>query len=409
MQVFKAGIRIVAKHPLYLLIYTVFLSFMGVFMASSLSFGAPDDAAFAPYDTKFSVIDRDGSALSAGLAGFLDEQGTEVALEDTGMALQDAVAKRQSAYTVIVPEGFGEAFAQAARTGGKAPVLDTVYSYYSAEGSLMDQQVAEYLGIAWAYAGLVEDAPLASIAQHAGDAMRESAQVESVQVKSGSPESQRFVFYLQWGTYTMFASIIVCVGVLSATLNRTDLRRRNLVAPMPLPSYGLQVGAAGFLVMAAVWLWSLALGFAVFGDAAAQISGPGLALMTVASFAFATVPLSVGHLLGQLGVSEFASNAIGNIAGMVISFLGGAWVSFDLLDPAVQAVAHFSPAYWYTNALQSAADMGAATPEAVLGVAANIGMLLLFTAAIFAIAAVAGRLRRQSAEAGGNAAAEAVA
>ena len=136
-----------------------------------------------------------------------------------------------------------------------------------------------------------------------------------------------------------------------------------------------------------------------------MISGPGLALMVAASFVFATIPLSVGYLLGQLGVGEFASNALGNILGMVISFLGGAWISFDLLDPSVQTLAHFSPAYWYTGALQAAADMGAATPEAVMPILENMGVMLLFSAAIFAVALVAGRLRMQSSEAGGNAAA----
>ena len=78
-------------------------------------------------------------------------------------------------------------------------------------------------------------------------------------------------------------------------------------------------------------------------------------------------------------MGEFASNALGNILGMVISFLGGAWISFDLLDPSVQMLAHFSPAYWYTGALQAAADMGAATPEAVIPILENMGVMLLFT------------------------------
>ena len=41
------------------------------------------------------------------------------------------------------------------------------------------------------------------------------------------------------------------------TLNRTDLRRRNLVSPLPSLSYGLQLAASSLLVMTAVWpeLW----------------------------------------------------------------------------------------------------------------------------------------------------------
>ncbi len=403
MQVFKTAVKTVLRHPMYLLVYAVFLSFMGVFIASGLTFGGLDDSEYTPYETKYSVIDRDGSAFSQGLAAFLAEHGTEVPLEDTEIALQDAAALGQSSYTLIIPEGYGEAFVEAARAGDDAPTLDTVYSYYSVEGNLMDQNVGEYLGIARAYAGLAGDASMSAIVNHADDVMRESAQVESVQVGGSSSEAQRFVFFLQWGTYTLFASIIVCVGVLMTALNRTDLRRRNLASPLPTLSYGAQVGAASFLVMVAVWLWTICLGLTVFHDAVAQISGTGLALMILASFVFATIPLSVGYLLGQLGVGEFASNALGNILGMVISFLGGAWISFDLLDPSVQALAHFSPAYWYTNALQSAADMTAATPETLMPVLGNLGVMLLFTVAIFAVALVAGRLRVQSSEAGGNA------
>lgn len=403
MQVFKTAIRTVLRHPMYLIVYAGFLSLMGVLIASGLTFGSADDTGFSPYVTKFAVIDRDGSTFSEGLTAYLRGQGTEVSVEDNEMALQDAVAKGQSAYTLIIPEGFGNALADAARTGGEPPTLDTVYSYYSTEGNLMDQMVNEYLSIASAYAGLEGTASLGDIVKHTDEIMAKTAETASVETGGTSSEAQRFVFYLQWGTYTLFASIIVCVGVLTTTLNRTDLRRRNLVSPVSSLSYGLQMAAGSLLVMGAVWLWTICLGLVVFGKAASMISDVGLVLIIVASFVFATVPLSVGYLLGQLGVGEFASNALGNILGMVISFLGGAWISFDLLDPSVQAIAHFSPAYWYTNALQGAADMTTASPDAMISILVNVGVLLLFTAAIFAVGLVVGHLRVQSSEAGGNA------
>lgn len=138
MQVFKTAIKTVLRHPMYLIVYAGFLSMMGVFIASGLTFGGTNDSEFSPYETKFAVIDRDGSALSDGLAAYLREQGIEVPIEDSQMALQDAVAKGQSSYILIVPEGFGDAFVEAARTGDELPTLETVYSFYSTEGSLMD-------------------------------------------------------------------------------------------------------------------------------------------------------------------------------------------------------------------------------------------------------------------------------
>lgn len=403
MQVFKAALRTVLRHPLYLLVYAAFLSLMGVFMASGLSFGGSDAAAFVPYETTFSIIDRDSSDFSQELAAYLRTCGIEVPIEDTRTALQDAVAKGQSSYVLIVPPGFGEALMDAARSGKEAPVLQTVYSYYSLEGSLVDQEVNEYLNLAHAYAGLLPHAPQAAVAQAATQAMGTSAQVQTVEWGSANAGSQRFVFYLSWGTYTLFAAIIVSVGMLMGTLNRTDLRRRNLVSPVTPLKYGLQVGAASLLVTVGVWLWTIGVGLAVFHESAAHVSGTGLTLMLASSLAFAAIPLAVGCLLGQLGVGEFASNAVGNIAGMAVSFLGGVWVSLDLLDPTMQAIAHFSPAYWYTDALQREAGLTSPTLDALMPILGDLGVMLLFAAAIFAVALVVGRMRAQSAEAGGNA------
>ena len=85
MQVFKTAIKTVLRHPMYLIVYAGFLSMMGVFIASGLTFGGTNDSEFSPYETKFAVIDRDGSALSDGLAAYLREQGIEVPIEDSQM------------------------------------------------------------------------------------------------------------------------------------------------------------------------------------------------------------------------------------------------------------------------------------------------------------------------------------
>ena len=41
---------------------------------------------------------------------------------------------------------------------------------------------------------------------------------------------------------------------------------------------------------------------------------------------FALVPLALAFALAQLRMSEEGLNALGNIGGMLMSFLGGAWV-----------------------------------------------------------------------------------
>ena len=106
MQVFKCAMRIVRGNLVFLLVYLVGLSFMGLFIAQSFSFDTVDQALDqdAP---DFAVIDRDDSELSRALAAFLDGRGVAVEVEDSRVAVQDAVAKGEVDYLLVVPEGFG--------------------------------------------------------------------------------------------------------------------------------------------------------------------------------------------------------------------------------------------------------------------------------------------------------------
>ena len=64
MSTFKTALRMALAHPFYLLIYTVFISLMGVFIAASVSWNSSQLTEYKPYDTNVIVVDRDNSDLS---------------------------------------------------------------------------------------------------------------------------------------------------------------------------------------------------------------------------------------------------------------------------------------------------------------------------------------------------------
>lgn len=404
MQAFKAALRIVANHPVYLLVYVGFLSLMGVFITSSINVGV-DGTEYTASKAPFAVIDRDGSPLSESLTTFLSQQGESVEVADDPFALQDAVATGQVRYLLIVPEGYGEEFMEAARAGDAEPTLESSFSYGTMAGTLVDEQVNQYLGLVRAAAALEPDAPAASVLARADEAAAATAEVETMQTPSGAAPADQFAFYLQWGTYTMTAAVVVCVGLLMSAFNRTDLYRRNLVSPMSSLRLGMQKAGASLLVTALVWAISSGIGLAAFGSSLTDVPPAAVALTLACAFVFALVPLTIGFLLGQLGASEMMANAVGNITGMVMSFLGGAWISIELMGPEIQTVSRFIPTSWYTDAVSKSVhltDMSLASVAPVLG---DMGIVLLFAAALFAVALVAGRVRMRSSEAGGNAAA----
>ena len=404
MRVFRYALTVCARHPIYLVIYVGFLSLMGLFMAGGLTFGAESDD-FAATEVPFTVVDRDGGAIAAGLAEFLDGQGEAVEVPDEARALQDAAATGRTNYLLVIPGGFGDAFMESARAGEEAPVLECVFSFESMQAMLVDTQVTQYLGLLRAAAALAPDADQDAVVARADAAAAAKAPVEVARAPEAAVGADRFVFYLMWSAYPLTAAIVVSVGIIMGAFNRTDVRRRVLVSAESGLGLGVQKALAGVVVTVGVWAVIMAVGLAAFADAAACLPAPTVALALFAELLFALTPLALGFLLGQLGVSETASNSVGNIVGIVFTFFGGAWVSLSLLPEAVRVVAAFSPVYWLTEALNACVVAGSDSAAALADALPCLGVLVLFAAALFATALVAGRLRAQSGQAGGNAAA----
>lgn len=420
MTIFKGALRVALRHPVYLLVYAVWLSLLGLLIASSLSVANADEG-FESYTADIAIVDRDGSELSNGLAAYLGERCTIVPVDDDGFALQDIVATGAADCLFVIPEGFGEGYLDAARNDGLgtgageaggagdgtdgAPLIEAAYGYQAMSGALANEDANRFLELVAAAAALDPEAPTAALVEQANDAAGEKAGLETVVAADASVPADRFAFYLQWSTYTLTAAIVVCVGVLMGSFNRTDLRRRNLSSPVGTLSLGLQLGLGCLFVGVLVWAFSVGLGLAAFGWTLSGITPAAMALTLLASLVFSLVPMSIGFLLGQLGAGESIANAVGNVLGLVMSFLGGAWISLDLLSPEVQAASMFVPTSWFNDAVHRALHLESLTPDALAPLMADMGIVLLFAVACFAVALAVGKLRTRTAEAGGNAAA----
>ena len=221
MQACRYALEVVAKHPIYLLVYVGFLSLMGLFITSGV-YPPATSAGYESAEVPFAVIDRDQSDLSRSVAAFLEERGTSVEVADEARACQDAVATGLVDYLLIVPAGFEEGYLAAARDGGDGPHLETVFSFQSMAATLVDTQVNQYLGLVRAAAVLEPDAsPEALVAQAEASAQKEP-RIEEVSVPGAAVGSEAFVFYLMWSAYPLTVAVVVSVGILMGAFNRTD-------------------------------------------------------------------------------------------------------------------------------------------------------------------------------------------
>ncbi|RLP06341.1 ABC transporter permease [Propionibacterium australiense] len=388
MSIFKCSLRIIAAHRGYILIYLFLLSMLGVLTGSSSGQDAVQVLDEVP---TVAVIDRDGSQLSRGLGTYVESSGDPAPLDDDRRAMQDATAQNRIQYILIIPKGYEEEFCDAARQGRDAPVLDTIVSYESASGSLMDVRARAWLNQVYAYLSSGTDGPGRAVAL-AEEAMTREAQAELITPDS-TPLPDPLVVFAKFSTYPLFAFAVVAVSTLTTALGRRPMRSRIDAAPVSGLTRSTGVLCACLVVGVVGWAWIVGLGLTVFGPENASGSAPLLGIVALALLAYVLVASAVGFLLGQLGLGENASNAVANIAGMTLSFLSGTWVPVDYMPSAVISASRFTPCYWVNQAITGAADSVSTATGSLAPPLADCGVCALFAVAVLVTGLALGRSR----------------
>lgn len=393
MTTFRTSMRIAAGHRLYILIYLLVLSQIG--LLTGLAMGSQGNAALSDERANVAVIDRDGSVLSRGIASYVQSTGATCDLKDERRAMQDAIAQGCAEYILIIPAGYGAALEEASTSqDGPLPEVEVVMSESSADGPLMDQRVNAYLNQLHEYLATGTIGAQQAV-ELADSSIQETARAELIANVSGSiPES--LTIYATMSIYPLLTFPAVIIAILMASLGRRPVRSRILASPETSITRSLGLLGACVAVGLVGWAWICVLGLVVFGLPVLSTAAPLLGVVALALLAYTMVGVSVGFLLGQLNVSENWANMIGNISGMVLVFLAGGWVPSEFLPERVVELSRLTPGYWAAHAIQGAYKSLTQTPEDLLPLVADCGVCALFAVAIGCVAVMVGRARARA-------------
>ncbi|MGN0056560.1 MAG: ABC transporter permease [Atopobiaceae bacterium] len=417
MTTFRTYLRIIWAHKAYLLVYLVMLSVVSVLMGlgsgGTPAEGTGDDSAFRPTQVRVAVIDRDGTTLSQALTGHVLEGNQEVDVADDSRAIADAMARDTASYLLVIPSGWQDGLLQAAHAGTDAPNLQTYVSYSSAEGRLLDVETVSYADALYGFAATLGSADLDDAATtgtvsaaasgtaddaltkivEAADAAWQSDAKAVVMQRAASPLPDGLATAARFASYPLFAAITVSIAVLMKSLNDKPVRDRGLASPQSAGSRNAALLGTCVVVALVSWAVNFGMDVVVLGDGALARSPVQLALVGAALLVYALVSAAIGFLLGTLGISENAANAIANILGMAMSVLGGAWTGLSLLPDSLVAVARFTPAYWVSLVVDRAMGMSSVSGDAVATLLGYLGICALFGVAAATAGLVAGRTR----------------
>lgn len=400
MSTFKTALRMALAHPFYLLIYTVFISLMAVFIAASVSWNSSQLTEYEPYDANVIVVDRDDSDLSHALTKHLGSRFELVTgVGDDTYDLADALSKSNSAKgsadcVFFIPEGFENDLVAAARAGEALPKLDVTYGAGTMAAALSSAEASRWISLAGAAAALEPTASNGDVAKAAEHAAAKRAEVQIERVKVDSAAAATLESYFNFGAYAIISSVIVSVGLVFSGMNEPERVRRMDAGPISERQRSLAVFAAAVLTVC-IWFVSSMMGVVGFAGAVAEVGVGRVCLALAATFALACTPLAVGFALSGLGAREELLNGVGNLLGMLMTFLGGAWMPLSLMGPAVQTVAHFVPTYWVNDAIGKA--LASDLTSAMLGdIACDLGVTVLFAAAIAAVGLALARAKSRA-------------
>lgn len=399
MSTFKTALRMALAHPFYLLIYTVFISLMGVFIAASVSWNSSQLTEYKPYDANVIVVDRDGSDLSRALTKHLGSRFDLVTgVGDDTYDLADALSKSNSAKgsadcVFFIPEGFEDDLVAAARAGESLPKLDVTYGAGTMAAALSSAEASRWISLAGAAAALEPTASNGDVAKAAEHAAAKRAEVQIERVKVDSAAAATLESYFNFGAYAIISSVIVSVGLVFSGMN--ERVRRMDAGPISDRQRSLAVFAAAAVLTVCIWFVSSMMGVVGFASAVAEVGVGRVCLALTATFGLALTPLAVGFTLSSLGAREELLNGVGNLLGMLMTFLGGAWMPLSLMGSAVQTVAHFVPTYWVNDAISKA--LASDLTSAVLSdIACDLGVTVLFAAAIAAVGLALARAKSRA-------------
>lgn len=279
MSTFKTALRMALAHPFYLLIYTVFISLMGVFIAASVSWNSSQLTEYKPYDANVIVVDRDGSDLSLALTKHLGSRFDLV----TGVG--------DDTYDLVA----------AARAGESLPKLDVTYGAGTMAAALSSAEASRWISLAGAAAALEPTASNGDVAKAAEHAAAKRAEVQIERVKVDSAAAATLESYFNFGAYAIISSVIVSVGLVFSGMNEPERVRRMDAGPISERQRSLAVFAAAAVLTVCIWFVSSMMGVVGFAGAVAEVGVGRVCLALAATFALACTPLAVGFTLSSLG------------------------------------------------------------------------------------------------------------
>ncbi len=386
MTVFKGFLTITKRN-----LHMAFL-YLGIFLAIEImatsTYSSPEDVGFHAKKLVVGVVDHNGGTLADSLSEYLGHYHTIKPLPDDKAELQDALFNRNVYYIVTIPEDFKEN----CLINGTA--LSTSKIPGSSDGYYIDQQINTFLNQARTLiaSGYSEKEVADYILNHAEPSSNVTMLESDI-----SEDAPLYGYMFQYLPYVLLSICCYIMSAIMIAFHKPDLQRRILCSSVSIQSQNRQLALGYLIVGLSFWIATTWLPMALmYGKSFFQSANMPYYMLN--SFMVLLVGLALSFLLGVFIKKEELLSAFVNVVTLGLSFLCGVFVPLDIMGKGVKMLAHFLPVYWYeisNNLLNHYTTLSQSQKQLLYR---NFGIQFLFAVAIFTVAMVVSKSKRQTAE-----------
>lgn len=381
MQVFKSYWKVLNKNKGQMIMY------LGIFMAVLFIFIIPNNSydgenQYYSMKAEFAVFDYDHSAESEALVSYLEGPHILVEIkEDDTETIQDELFNRNIDCVLRIPEGFSEKLANGEKTG----LVEIVTISGTTISMLFETDVNKYLNFVNAYliAGYDSDAAI----EQANHALDQEVEVKLPEKGDTSLVGSRY-YYFNYLGWVLVCMMIIGISPIIMVYNQKNLKERIYCSAYPFTRinkeilYGVALTGLGVCAL-------LTIGAMVaFHDVIFTLNG-GLFILNMITYMF--VALGFAFLVSTLASKVEIVNMYANVISLGMAFLCGIFVPAEFLGKGVITIAHFLPAYWYS---QACGKIEHYTSDAMQEILTCMGIELLFAIALVVVGMTISRKKR---------------
>lgn len=362
--------------------------YIGIYLALTLIIsnvlGKKGETEFSNVSLYISVENRDQGEIGAALVEYLGIHNHLKDVPEEKEALQDAMYYGEIDYVLVIPEDFTDQFLK----GDSEGLLEGTIVPGSSASYLLENEVENFLKTAAMY--LRSGITLEQAMEWTRKDMEEKAEVQFLDQADGQQMPGSFYFF-QYIPYVYLILMILGVGAAVKSFKNKDLEARNKCSAMSFLKQNLQMFLGCMMYMLVMNVLFLLMAALSTGDDMLSLQG---VLRGMNAFVFSLCALSVAWFVAQFAKNTAVLNMMSNIFGLGFSFLGGVFVSLDMMGEGARQAAKFTPSYWYIIAnhdIQKVADLAEAGK-----IYQSFLMVLVFAAAFFAAGLLVNRMQIRS-------------